>query len=188
MNNKNKIDCTTTPIEWLMDAEKYYIASRCLVYNNMLDAGFFIGCRSIEKYLKTLLLLYKNYYIKSHDLNKLYNEAINEKIIHREKELESYIKYFNDLKNNFAYVEGAPKQKRKKYYSYRTQDINRIDKIVFEIESRLWSDDIINAYTYPRTDIITIREIIENKHHNEAIINKSHEKWLFHLNKYIRKK
>ena len=176
-----------TPIEWLLDAEVNYSGTRCLLINNILEPGIFMSSRTIEKYLKTFISLKTNEIPLTHELLKLFDIVIKEGFLTNDINLRKNINYFDSIKNNVSYIDAPENTKKlKDRFSYGRCDIEKLDYIIFTFENILSNNTIIEGYSFPKTNLAIIRDIINNRVLPEDTVVYFKKKWILKDNSYFK--
>jgi HEPN domain-containing protein len=176
------------PIEWMIDAEIDYTGARCLLLNNILEPGLFLACRTIEKYLKTFISFKTSHIPLTHELEELLRIIKEKDPFEINSELEFVIDFFDSIKNNVNYIDSPDLTKKiRSACSYGKCDIVKLDQVAYEFEKTLWNNEIIRGYTYPKTNIATIKEVIQFSNLPKGSVICIKEKWLLANNNYFKK-
>ena len=143
--------------------------------------------RTIEKYLKTFISLNTSKIPLTHELMKLFDCVIENGFLKNNKELRTNIDFFDSIKNNVSYVDAPDHCKLlESPYSYGRCDIEKLDYVIYEFENVLWNNSTIEGYTFPRTNISIIRDVINDKKLSEDTVIYFKKEWILKYNNYFK--
>ncbi len=61
--------------QWLIWADRFYVSSRLLFWNDDLFMSAYLGAHAIELYLKTYLISKRSEFLTGHNINQLFDEC-----------------------------------------------------------------------------------------------------------------